>query len=340
VFPHARRELAFWRRRAAAIPDPELRRLALATHAAKGAHSEGAAAFATLAPPRSRRRVVRALVALQAMYDYLDTVSEQPGVDPFAAGRRLHRALVVAVDPRAAPVDYYAHGPGGGDGGYIGEMVAAFRSACAALPSYRAVTPAIRLAAIRAMESQGLHHALGRGSPLPSDDAAERWAARQLPPGAGFRSWEVVGAAGSSLAMLALVATAAAPELSPEEARAIETLYFPWAGALLGLADSLADAPEDAAERNHSIVGRYRSPGEAAGRMALIGERSLALARLAPQGRLHMTIVVAMVAFFLSAPGAALPEARAVRDAGLASMGELAAPAMAVLRARRLMSAR
>jgi tetraprenyl-beta-curcumene synthase len=283
---------------------------------------------------------VRALVALQAMYDYLDTVSEQPCVDPFAAGRRLHRALVVAVDPGAAPLDYYADGPPGDDGGYLDDLVAAFRSACAGLPSYRAVTPAIRLAAIRAMESQGLHHALGRGSPLPSPDAAERWAARQLPAAAGFRSWEVVGAAGSSLAMLALVATAAEPSLSARDARAVETLYFPWAGALLGLADSLADASEDAAERNHSIVGRYRSPTEAAGRMALIGERSLRLAAAAPKGRLHATIVAAMLAFFLSSPGAALPDARPVRDAGLAAMGELAAPTMLVLLARRRLSRR
>ena len=80
VFPVVRREIARLRERASAIPDPVLRELALQALEKRG-NMEGAAAFATLVPRPRRRAVVRALVAFQAAYNYVDMLAEQPCED-------------------------------------------------------------------------------------------------------------------------------------------------------------------------------------------------------------------------------------------------------------------
>src|ERR1700753_2706462 len=99
VFPDVSREVARWHRRAHAIPDARLARLALFTQSAERGNLEGAAVFAVLAPREHRRSVVRAAVAFQALYDFVDTLAERASPDPVANGLRLHQALLTALDP-------------------------------------------------------------------------------------------------------------------------------------------------------------------------------------------------------------------------------------------------
>lgn len=334
VFPLARRELRRWRRRAAEIPDPALRHHALATHWAKGAHPEGAAAFAVLAERSARPAVVQALVTFQAMYDYLDTVSEQPGADLLDNGRQLHRALIVAVDPRAPHLDYYSLNPNRDDGGYLRELLDDCRNVCELLPSYALVARSLRHAARRAMESQGLNHSAAP-EPLLSHDSVAHWAMAEAPPQCRLEWWELIGAAGSSLVILALLAAASDPNLSESELVAIEALYFPWAGALLALVDSLVDQADDASAGQHSLVVHYESPGHAAERLGAIGSRALELTRQLARGDEHALIIAAMASMFLSRPEASRPQALPARQAILAAMGDLASPMMYVFKARR-----
>jgi tetraprenyl-beta-curcumene synthase len=97
VFPRVHHELSHWRERAGEIPDPVLRRLALDAQRKRG-NVEGAAAFAAFAPRAHRAALVRAAVAFQAAYDYLDVLAEQPQGDPVAGARGLHEALLIALD--------------------------------------------------------------------------------------------------------------------------------------------------------------------------------------------------------------------------------------------------
>jgi len=75
VFPRVGRGLRHWHERAGQIPDQELRRIAFDSLRKRG-NIEGAAAFAAFAPRSRRAAVVRALVALQAAYNYADLLSE------------------------------------------------------------------------------------------------------------------------------------------------------------------------------------------------------------------------------------------------------------------------
>jgi tetraprenyl-beta-curcumene synthase len=309
-----------------------LRRLALATHKSKRAHAEGAAAFAVLVSPERRAEVVRALVAFQAMYDYLDTVSEQPGGDPLTNGWRLHAALVVATDPSQPHLEYYALHPQRNDGGYLRSLADACRDACRSLPSFLLVAPLIQVAAVRAMESQGYNHAVVAGM---APEAVIRWAQRINQDADDLRWWELVGAAGSSLVILALIAAAADPRLDPAECDAISRAYYPWAGALLALMDSLVDEVTDERCGTHSLTARYRSPAEAAQRVSMIAQRAMQLAGDTRDGRHHSMIVAAMVALFASEPEARRPRVCKATAAAVTALGDVGVLPMLLLRARR-----
>ncbi|HEY8552299.1 MAG TPA: tetraprenyl-beta-curcumene synthase family protein [Thermaerobacter sp.] len=99
VLPLVDRVLARWQALAAAIPDPELRRQALASIRTKRFHCEGGAVFAAAVPPARRRTLVEAVVALQTISDYLDNLCDRSeSLDP-ADYRQLHRAMLDAVTP-------------------------------------------------------------------------------------------------------------------------------------------------------------------------------------------------------------------------------------------------
>jgi tetraprenyl-beta-curcumene synthase len=340
IYPQVVLELARWRHRATTIPDPTLRGHALATHRDKRRHAEGAAAFAIIAPSPARPRVVRCLVAFQAMYDYLDTISEQPGTDPLLDGWQLHMALVDALTPGAPHSSAYALHPQCDDGGYLASFVDACRSACSALPAFSVVAPTVRLAARRAMRSQGYNHALATASPPLAPEAVTRWARSVGDERHGLSWWEVVGAAGSSLAILALVAAAADPTLDRAEGDAVYAVYFPWAGAVLALIDSLVDQAHDATNGTHSLVSRYPSSGAAADRLGALASRALALTNETIHPERHALIVASMVALFASAPGAQSPRAHEAIHCALKASGPRTALPLIALRAKRKLDSR
>ena len=143
VFPRVCVERRRRRARALEIPDPLLRATALEAQR-KWGNVEGAAAFAVFVPRSHRAAAARAMSCFQVAYYYLDMLGEQPSADPAANGRRLHSALLLALDPDAPHLDYYEHQPQHEDGGYLTEIIDACRAALATLPSYSAVGPAAR----------------------------------------------------------------------------------------------------------------------------------------------------------------------------------------------------
>ena len=331
VFPQVGRELRHWRTRAQQIPDPVLRRLALITQVSERGNLEGAAAFAVLAPRASRANVVRAAVAFQATYDYVDTLAEQPSVDPVANGHRLHLALLRALEPGCEHPDYYEHNRGDGDNGYITNLIDACRGSLVALPSYASVADTARRATRRMIAYQSLNHEAEGDT-----EALARWAAAETPPGTELRWWETAAGTASSLTVFALFATAGRPLIGATEALAMERAYFPWIGALHVLLDSLIDRDADVATGHHSLLDHYASAEEAAARLGAIADRALQATRLVPESITHAIILAAMTSFYLSAPCATAPGAVLVTERVLETMGALARPAMLVLRARRL----
>ncbi len=332
VFPCVRDELHQWRRRARVIPDCPLRQTALAVQHTKRGNIDGSAAFAVFAPQPHRRAVVRAQLGFQAIYDYVDTLAEQPHPRPVDNARQLHRALPDALDLAHPPTDYYEHHTNHEDSGYLPAIVGACRAALGSLPAYPVVAqPACRLAerivcfqSLNLTEDQGSYHALAR------------WAHQQTPRESGLRWWETAASAGSSLGIFALMASAARSTLNAHEAVAIERAYFPWIGSLHSLLDSLIDQPEDAATKQHNLVQHYRSPGETAARLRLLADASALQARTLPRGLQHAMILAGMASHYLCAVEARLPDAKLAKIAVLEGIGDLARPTMLVFQLREV----
>ena len=340
VFPYARREIRGWRVRAHQIPDPALRRLAIETHAGKHRNLEGAAAFATFVPASQRRATVRGLVAYQALFDYLDTLSEQPTEDPIAGGRRLNRALLVATVPSAPHVDYYAHLRDAGDthaddthadGGYLHTLIATSRAALSSLPSFAVIADLAANASERVGSYQSLNHGDGNGR----HDAFDRWA-RQIATGQNrLRWWETGAAAGSTLDLLALIAAASEPGLERESAQELAEAYFPWVGALHSLLDSVVDLDDDQASGRRGLIDYYGSPEEAAERISTIATEAVRRTTGLPDGWRHTLFVAAVTGFYAcDLAHHPSPYARLAAPAALEAMGVLARPTMLVFGAR------
>jgi tetraprenyl-beta-curcumene synthase len=294
ILPAVARELAVWEGRAAQIPDPELRRQALAALSEKRGNVEATAALVTLAPRRGRRAVVRATTALQVAVDYLDTLSEDGGRDALADGLRLHEALVAALTPDIGPVDWYEHHPRGEDRGYLDALVAACQEAIATLPSPAALPAALRAAA-RCGAGQSHTHADG-GAGL------ERWAATLDAP-EGLRWWEAAAGASSSVGVHALAALAGTPGATVAEAELVAAAYDPWIGALTVLLDDFVDRDRDARDGEHNYLRYYEA--EAAARIDFLVQGARRALRDVPRRGTHEAILNGVLAYYLGAVPAA-----------------------------------
>lgn len=284
--------------------------------------------------------MVQFVVAFQAMYDYLDTVSETPTDDPFADTVQLHAALTDALMPGVAHSHAYALDQDQDDGGYLAAFVEACRSACLALPAFPTVSALVVGAAQAARQSQGYNHAIPTASAAFVADAVEPWAARNGGAAHDLHWWEVIGATGSSLAILAQIAAAADPRLEPGERDAINDIYNPWAGAVLALVDSLVDQARDERDDTHSLAARYGSPNAAAARVAGFASRALAHADRTAKGDRHALIVATMIALFATDPEARAPYARDAIQSALAAAGPRCALPYRVLAIRRALGDR
>lgn len=337
-----RRQLRGWETVAAAIPDPVLRAHALEALRAKGANAEATAVFALLAPRRARATAIRAMTAFQVAVDYLDTLGEEPAPDPLRNGLRLHRALIDALDPGGpaggAAGDWYGLNPRREDGGYLEALVSACREAVGRLPAADAALPAARRAAERCGEGQSHTHAAelaGKGGgEKDGTGGLEAWAL-SLPGPAGYSWWELAAGASSSGAAHALIAAAADPRTTAEEAELIDAAYFPPIGALTVLLDDLVDLEADRASGTHSYLSYYPSDRAAADRIGFIAARATAAVAKLHRRRLHGAILAGVAGYYLGDPAAGGELGRAVRERLLALLGP---PARAVMATRRLRS--
>lgn len=299
IRPSVAREVEHWQQRASSIPDITIRRDALAALSEKRLNIEGAAFFAVLAP-RKDGHLVRLLVAYQVLLDFLDSLSERPTPNPIADGRRLHLALMDALDPAGCLRDYYLHHPSREDGGYMAALVQVCRECCTLLPAYSS----IRSLAIQGAERcgvQGINHDPDRRR---RDRTLEEWALPRLRRSWGISWWELTAAASSTLGIHALLALAADPSAGEREAAEVDAAYMPWICAASTMLDSYVDEEQDVRSDSHSYISHYGNPATAVERTYELVRRSLWEARRLPGGARHALITAGMVAMYLSSDDA------------------------------------
>jgi tetraprenyl-beta-curcumene synthase len=333
VLPRVRREILRWRERALQVPDPALRTLALQMQSQKVGNVEGAAAYAAFARRPHRGRVIGAQVAFQTAYDYADVLAERGSWDPVANGHALHEALLVVPESTGSRLDYYAHCGCRDDGGYLAALSEACHTAFGSLPARAALAGPLVRAVRRIVSYQGRNHRHPEGTHL----ALAMWARRQTPAGSGLRWWETAASAGSSTGVFSFIAAASHAQLDERQSAALEGAYFPWAGSLHTLLDSLVDRHEDAETGQRSLLDYYACPDEASRRMGLIAEQATKRLRRAPDGRAQLIVFAAMACLYVTWMRSESPADRAISRAVLAAIGAPVLPAMLVFALRRIL---
>jgi tetraprenyl-beta-curcumene synthase len=299
VLPGVQKELRRWRKLAEAIPDPEQRGRALAALEEKRSNVEAVAVFATLAPLRRRRAVLRAIVPLQVAIDYRDTLEEAGTED--------------------AERD-----------GYLIALETGWARETECLVGYGAVAPALRTAVDRCREGQRQTHAAAAGD----SGELKRWASALTAPPC-YRWWELAAGASSSVAAHALIAAAADRRVSSEQATLIDRAYNPAVGALTVLLDDLIDREDDALSGDHSYIGYYSDASAAAARLvAIAGDAQSRLRPLQGSGR-HRAILAGVVGFYSSDEAARTSFAAPVAAALRAELGPSARLIATAVVARR-----
>lgn len=331
VAPLVRTQLEHWTSRAKDIPHPALRELALVNLRDEGFNAQATATLATLAPRRYRALVAEAIVALQVLYDYLDSLVERPLARPMSDGSHLYQAFLDAIVLEREPSgDYYPPAHASGDGGYLHELVGTVRGALARLPSQIAIAEVSAGAAERCAEAQIRAHATA------SEDRVqlERWARENaVDVQLDWREF-LAGAMSSGLALHALIALAADPCATREQALAVDALYLSLCSATT-LLDGLVDHEQDLIGGQPGYLRYYGDRDALAQGLVGVVDRAVGQARELPHAPHHLMTLLGIVAYYASAPTAHSEFAQPVMHRVTGDLAPAIGPILALMRTWR-----
>ncbi|HEX3519660.1 MAG TPA: DUF2600 family protein [Solirubrobacteraceae bacterium] len=335
VAPIVRTELKRWQMCAAEIEDSELRAVALSKLHDEGFHADAAAMFATRAPRAHRRSVVEAIVALELLFDYLDGLTERPSSDPVGDSERHFATLIDAVGVASTPG---TNAPRAEDSGYPQLLSRAVALAISRLPAASAIAAIAGRTAHRAAEAQSRIHALHQ----TGAEQLEAWV-KSEPPASDLGWRELVASAGSSVLVLhALIAAAANPNTTCEQATAIESAYLSTC-VLLTLLDGLVDYEQDASSggsQGTGYISLYEDPDQLPELLGRSARRAVLQARALPSGPHHVMLLTGVVAYYSTAPGARTDIAKPAVARLQRELAPLILPTVAVMRTWRYIKRR
>ncbi len=240
VFPTVHYYLEDWKTRAESIPNPELKKQALASIETKSFHCEGGAVYSILTTDYEKE-CIRFIVAYQTISDYLDNLCDRStSMDPVDF-RALHEAMIHALIPGQAPLNYYRFRKEQNDGGYLLSLVVTCQEVLGKVKHYHKIAPLLHELAQYYCDLQVYKHI----------DQAERvqklksWFdmyKNKLPE---MTWYEFSACAGSTLGIFCLVAYAFNDEFSNQHINKVKQGLFPYVQGLHILLDYFIDQKED-----------------------------------------------------------------------------------------------
>jgi tetraprenyl-beta-curcumene synthase len=299
VFPEVERSLAYWRGRAADMPDAELSAQALASIAHKRFHCQGGSVYA-LYNGENAPNLVPFIVALQTISDYLDNLCDRSEGSGEAGFSALHGSMEAAVDPSLPLLPWYRHYPHHDDGGYLDELVADCRLALTRLPGYGTVAEQTMRLALLYSDLQVYKHL----HPSVREERLKDWFNRHGSPAPGIRWWEFAAACGSTLGIFALTALSAQGPVGTAETEALLECYFPWLCGLHILLDYFIDLDEDSEHGDLNFVSYYSNQADMEEGLLRFLEEALMRAGSLSRPAFHTTVIKGMLAMYLSDPKA------------------------------------
>lgn len=240
ILPKVHEQLRMWRTKAEAIPDDELRTQALASIDTKTFHCEGGAILALLALDK-KDDAIRFIVAYQTISDYLDNLCDRStSLDPDDF-RSLHEAIMHALTPGQAPINYYQYRKEQEDGGYLQQLVLTCQSVIERLPQRNEIERYTHELASYYCDLQ-VHKHVREEERVPR---LERWFEQHKARLPEMSWYEFSACAGSTLGIFCLVSYAFRNDCSTELFAQVTKSYFPWVQGLHILLDYFIDQQED-----------------------------------------------------------------------------------------------
>src|SRR3954447_8255613 len=254
IFPYVHKELTYWKNRAEAIPDLELRKQATASINQKTFHCEGGAIMALLANERYKE-AIRFIVAYQTISDYLDNLCDRStSLDPadFAA---LHESMSDALVLKAETKNYYRLRDDQDDAGYLHDLSETCRTVLRELDNYALIKDYLLELCQYYCDLQ-IHKHVVKDERVPR---LKKWFNRYQDNLPDMEWYEFSACSGSTLGIFCLVSYAMREDFNLEDAINIRKGYFPYIQGLHILLDYFIDQEEDIIGGDLNFCAYYKS---------------------------------------------------------------------------------
>lgn len=240
ILPAVHHELSYWKKRAESIPNPELRKQALASIDSKTFHCQGGAILALLAKKRLPN-AIRFIVAYQTISDYLDNLCDRStSLDPddFSA---LHESMQDALKQEAVPGNYYRNRSDQDDGGYLQDLTETCRDVLKGIANFDEIRPFLEELCEYYCDLQ-IHKHVEIEERVPR---LIQWFQLNKSKVPEMEWYEFSACSGSTLGIFCLISYAMRDDFEESHAENIRNGYFPYIQGLHILLDYFIDQEED-----------------------------------------------------------------------------------------------
>lgn len=295
IMPAVHKELAYWKLRAEAIPNDELRTQALASIEHKRFHCEGGSIMALTALNQSAR-AIKFIVAYQTISDYLDNLCDRStSLDPndFAA---LHESMINALTVGALPVDYYRYRDDQDDGGYLVELMQTCQNALHHIPNYNSIKQTLLDLCTYYCDLQ-IHKHVHKEE---REDRLKNWFEAHKHKIPEMEWYEFSACSGSTLGIFCLVSYAHRSDFEDRHVDALLQGYFPYIQGLHILLDYFIDQEEDRAGGDLNFCFYYKNEAELFKRLIHFLHEADKQTRNLPDQDFHRLINRGLLGLYLS----------------------------------------
>lgn len=284
-----------WKERAGRIPDPELRKQALASIATKTFHCEGGALYGLLAGLHYKEAIAF-IVAYQTISDYLDNLCDRSTSRDPEDFRALHESMLQSLSPDTPFSDHYRFRRERDDGGYLIALIQACRKVLRGLPNYHLGAAVLEELARLYIDLQ-VHKHVRKEERLPRLQTWFEGHAKDLPPMAWY---EFAACTGSTLGIFCMVSQLFHPSTSAALIAGMKNAYFPWVQGLHIFLDYLIDQEEDRDGQDLNFCSYYENKEKMTERIGYFYHQAQASVAHLPDAKFHRLIIRGLLSVYLA----------------------------------------
>lgn len=295
IFPAVHKKLAYWKSRAEAIPNDELRKQALLSIKNKQFHCEGGAVL-SLPAGEKYDDVITFIVAYQTISDYLDNLCDRSNSQDPKDFRALHESMKTALTVGKEPENYYRYRKDQNDGGYLQELVRVCQNTLAGMKNY----PLIKEELLELCEyycDLQVHKHVKKEERVPR---LKKWFDRHKDHVPEMEWYEFSACSGSTLGIFCLVSYCAREDFTKQQSLVIRNGYFPYIQGLHIMLDYFIDQEEDRQGGDLNFCFYYESETQMYERLRLFIQQADRYTKHLPDRKFHQLINRGLLGLYLS----------------------------------------